>query len=201
MPHYISALLELILSITCYYYGALFMTRRYDLLTGGYMIIAFTAFIGVLDMIGQATFTELHSLATGVSRLAGMLSIGIGLIFILLRYRPHPWLSISVLTLSMIASYVLYKHDKPLLEWLCLAVGVVFLLTLVVLSVRLATSVRRREAMAAVSAVVLFGYIAVFHKSMPAGYLLRPVDVVHICLILAYPAVYYAAMGYESMDN
>ena len=194
----LSPVFELILSVTCYYYGALFLKRRYDLLTGGYMIISLAALAGMMEMLGIDNFSELHRVATAMSRLAGMLSIALGLVFILARYQPQPWVGVSFVSLASVLSYVLYQHDKMHLEWLCTAAGVVFLIAMIVLTVRLAMTGRRREAMAGLSAVVLFGYIALFHKAMPGGYFLKPVDVVHICLILAYPAVYYAAMGGES---
>jgi len=195
MAHYISPALELILSITCYYYGALFLTRHHFLAAGGYMIIAFTAFIGMMDMAGRATFHDEHSMLTAVSRSIGMLAIGTTIICMLLRNRAQIWGSGSFMVAGVIAAFLLYRHDLAILGWWCNASALVFLLSLIALTVRLALSGRVRGAMAGAAAIVLFILVAAARQLVPEGGLLHTADVVHICLILAYPALYYAMMN------
>ena len=198
MPHYISAVLELVLASACLYYAILLYRRAHLLQAYGYAVISAAAAVGIFDMLGYESVHEAHDLLTAVSRFAGMLAIGIGTIAILLRYKIKSWTSTFFFLICSIAALVLYRSQKPVFEVFCLAVAVVFLLALLVLIVRLFMLRRIRAAVSGLIALLLFIFIAAFHQSVPEGYLLRSVDVVHICLTLAYTAVYYASVGYEN---
>ena len=193
----LSPAFEFILSIVCYYYGVRFIRRGHELAGAGYLMIGITAFIGMFDLAGIESFHAVHSLFNQFSRLVATLGIGISIVAWMMRYRPERYHIYMYLLLGILTTSGLYTYYRGPLEWICTAAGLVFLLSIVVLTLRLAMRGRSRGAMAGASAVLLFGYIAVFHKSMPDSYILKPVDVVHICLILAYPAIYYAVIGYE----
>jgi hypothetical protein len=145
-------------------------------------------------MLGWDVVHPAHDFFTAISRFVGMLAIGLGMIAILMRYKVSTWVSPLFFLIGSIVTLLLYRFQKPGFEVLCMAVGVVFLLSLLALVVRLFMTGKVRAAAAGLMALLLFIFIAVFHQALPEGYMLRSVDIVHICLTLAYPAVYYASI-------
>jgi len=189
-------LFDLLLSLACLYFGYGSIGRGQDLPGLGYLMTGVAAFTGFFDLGGVTEFHWVHDYLSAVARLIGTLSLGLGLMAIVWGWREQRYAGYTLAVIGPVVAYYFYVIFRGPMEGLCLWAGSIFLLSVLALAVRLWQRGRRGYAVASVLALLLTLYVGLFLHTVPQGLALKPVDILHLSLMLSYGALYYSAGAY-----
>jgi hypothetical protein len=197
----LSPVLDLLLSLVCLYYGWRLLRDGHDLLGAGYLMIAPAAFIGFFDMGGMTDFRWIHDFLSALSRLMGTLAMGLGVVALLMGQREQRYAGYGLAIFSPAVTYYFYVINKGPMEGLYIWSGSIFLIAMLVLAVMLWRKGDIKYAIISISAILLTAYVGLFLGTVPKGLPLRPVDILHVSLMLSYIAIYYSVRAYAKIKS
>ena len=197
----LSPILDLILSLVCLYYGWRLLHEKHDLLGVGYLMIAPAAFIGFFDMGGMTEFRWIHDFLSAISRLIGTLAMGLGVVALLMGQLRQRYGSYALSVFGPALTYYFYVINRGPMEGLYIWSGSIFLIAILALAVRLWMKGQVTYAILSISAIILTAYVGLFLNTLPKGLPLRPVDILHISLMLSYTAIYHSVYAYTKTKS
>jgi hypothetical protein len=136
-----------------------------------------------------------------VSRLIGTLAMGLGIVALLMSQRRQRYGGYALAIFGPVTTYYFYVINKGPMEALYVWSGCIFLIAMLVLAVRLWIKGQVRFAIIGISAILLTAYVGLFLNTLPKGLPLRPVDILHISLMLSYTAIYFSVAAYAKTEK
>ena len=192
----LTPLLDLLLSLVCLYYGLRLLRGGHDLAGVGYLMVCTAAFTGFFDLGGMSDFRWIHEYLTAVSRLCGILAVGLGVVALVMGQRSQRIGAYILAVFGPVLSYYFYIIYRAPLEGLYLWASVIFLLAVIALAVMLWQAGKKKQAVLTLLGLIVLALAGLFSHSLPKGMLLKPVDVFHISMMLSYTAIYYGLVKY-----
>ena len=192
----LTPILDLLLSLTCVYYGLRLLREEQDMLAVGYLMVSMAAFIGFFDLGGMVNFKWIHDFLSAVSRLIGTLAMGLGVIALLAGQRRQRYAGYILALSGPVITYYFYVIFRGPIEGLYLWAGCIFLLSILALAIKLWQRGHIKYSIASIAGLLLTAFVGLFSHALPQGLFLKPVDIFHISLMVSYTAVYYGVMKY-----
>jgi hypothetical protein len=196
MAYPLSSLLDLLLSLLCCYYALRLLLLRQDLTAAGYLTVSAAAFAGCLDYADVSHTRWIHDFLSAHSRLAGTLCMGLGIVCMLSGLSQR--IALFIATFAFPLMYYCYVYYPAPLPGLYTAAALVLLIPVLVLAVRL----WRGRALIAIGTVAgLLLTAALSLVPLPKDAFLRPQDIFHLSLMLAYSGLYIGITTYVQASS
>jgi hypothetical protein len=195
----LSPVLDLILSLVSFYYGLRLLHDDHELLGTGYFMVSAAAFIGFFDMGGMHELRWIHDFLSAIARLMGTLAMGLGVVALLMGQRKQRYAGYILAIFGPVITYYFYEIFRGPLQGLYLWSGCIFLIAVLALAVKLWLAGNIRYAILSISGILLTAFVGLFLSTVPHDLFLRPVDIMHISLMLSYTAIYYSVVAYAKV--